>query len=52
METGGVLSHGPILVREFGLPAVAGIAQALSTIRTGQRVRIDGNLGEIYLLDR
>jgi rifampicin phosphotransferase len=51
METGGVLSHGAILAREFGLPAVAGIAHALVTIRTGQRVRIDGNRGEVYLLD-
>jgi rifampicin phosphotransferase len=51
METGGVLSHGAILAREFGLPAVAGIAQALATIRTGQRVRIDGNRGEVFVLD-
>jgi phosphohistidine swiveling domain-containing protein len=51
METGGVLSHGAILAREFGLPAVAGIAHALSTIHTGQRVRVDGNRGDVYLLD-
>jgi pyruvate,water dikinase len=51
METGGILSHGAIVAREFGLPAVVGISQALSLIRAGQRVRVDGNSGCVYLLD-
>src|SRR5262249_28629791 len=38
METGGVLSHGAIVAREFGLPAVAGIANVQQRLRTGQRI--------------
>jgi pyruvate,water dikinase len=45
METGGMLSHGAIVAREFGLPAVAGIADVHRRIKTGQRLRIDGALG-------
>jgi pyruvate,water dikinase len=50
METGGVLSHGAIVAREFGLPAVAGLPGVMRTIRTGQRVRIDGSSGKVALL--
>jgi pyruvate,water dikinase len=50
METGGVLSHGAIVAREFGIPAVVGIGLALSQIQTGQRLRVDGNSGNVYLL--
>ena len=42
METGGVLSHGAIVAREFGLPAVAGLPEIHRRLRTGQRLRIDG----------
>jgi len=49
METGGVLSHGAIVAREFGLPAVAGISQVHRRIKTGDRVRIDGNTGVVLL---
>jgi pyruvate,water dikinase len=51
METGGILSHGAIVAREFNLPAVVGISQAVERIRSGQRLRIDGNAGCVYLLD-
>jgi pyruvate,water dikinase len=50
METGGVLSHGAIVAREFGLPAVAGVPGVLRRIRTGQKVRVDGGKGEVTLL--
>jgi rifampicin phosphotransferase len=40
METGGVLSHGAIVAREFGLPAVAGIPDVQRRLRTGQRLRV------------
>jgi pyruvate,water dikinase len=45
LETGGVLSHGAIVAREFGLPAVAGIPDITQRIRTGQRLRVDGSTG-------
>ncbi len=51
METGGILSHGAIVAREFGLPAVVGIDQVTRRIRTGQRLRVDGNTGAVHLLD-
>jgi rifampicin phosphotransferase len=51
METGGVLSHGAIVAREFGLPAVAGPPGVLRAIRTGQRVRVDGGQGVVAILD-
>jgi pyruvate,water dikinase len=50
METGGVLSHGAIVAREFGLPGVAGVPGVLRSIRTGQRLRVDGSRGVVTLL--
>jgi phosphohistidine swiveling domain-containing protein len=51
METGGVLSHGAIVAREFGLPAVAGLAGVHKRLKTGQRLRVDGGGGTVTLLD-
>ncbi|QJW97383.1 PEP/pyruvate-binding domain-containing protein [Frigoriglobus tundricola] len=51
METGGVLSHGAIVAREFGLPAVAGLPGATQRLKTGQRVRVDGGRGTVTILD-
>jgi len=51
METGGVLSHGAIVAREFGLPAVAGLPGVLRRLHTGQRIRVDGNQGTVTLLE-
>jgi pyruvate,water dikinase len=50
METGGVLSHGAIVAREFGLPAVAGLPGVLRRVRTGQRLRVDGSRGLVSVL--
>jgi phosphohistidine swiveling domain-containing protein len=49
METGGILSHGAIVAREFGLPAVAGIPNAGRRIQTGQRLRVDGSTGKVVV---
>lgn len=51
LESGGVLSHGAIVAREFGLPAVSGLPGATRAIRTGQRIRVDGTSGTVTLLD-
>lgn len=45
MERGGMLSHGAIMAREYGLPTVVGIPHATSSISTGQSVLVDGDRG-------
>jgi pyruvate,water dikinase len=50
METGGVLSHGAIVAREFGLPAVAGLPGVMQRLKTGQRVRVEGGTGSVTVL--
>lgn len=50
-EKGGQLSHSSIIAREYGLPAVVGVAQATRRIREGERIEIDGGRGRIRRLD-
>jgi pyruvate,water dikinase len=50
MEAGGVLSHGAIVAREFGLPAVAGLPGVTHRLKTGQTVRVDGGRGTVVVL--
>jgi rifampicin phosphotransferase len=50
VEIGGLLSHGSIIAREYGLPAVAGVADATRRIRTGDRIRLDANRGMIEVV--
>jgi pyruvate,water dikinase len=50
-EIGGVLSHGAIIAREYGLPAVLNVAGATRYIRTGQIVCVDGSQGTVRLLE-
>lgn len=52
MDMGGMLSHGSIVARECGIPAVVNVGSATKTIRTGQMIRVDGNRGEVSVLDR
>ncbi|MSR54435.1 MAG: hypothetical protein EXS09_14280 [Gemmataceae bacterium] len=51
MESGGTLSHGAIVAREFGLPAVAGLPGVQHRIKTGQRLRVDGGRGTVAVID-
>ena len=46
-EIGGALSHGAIMAREFGVPAVIGVEHALSSLTDGQTVTIDGQRGTV-----
>ncbi len=50
-DVGGVMSHTAIVCREYGLPAVVGTGSAVSRIREGQRIRVDGDTGVVTLLD-
>jgi pyruvate,water dikinase len=52
VEQGGILSHGSIVAREYGLPAVTNVASATRVIRTGDLVQVDGNRGRVSVLKR
>jgi pyruvate,water dikinase len=49
-EVGGLMTHGAVVAREYGLPAVVGVEQATNLIADGQHIRIDGTHGHIELL--
>ncbi|SES26556.1 PEP/pyruvate-binding domain-containing protein [Salisediminibacterium halotolerans] len=51
METGGTGSHGGIVAREYGLPAVSGIENVSSVFQTGDRVRVNGYSGLVEKID-
>jgi pyruvate,water dikinase len=50
-EVGGLLTHGAVVAREYGIPAVVSVSGALDRIRTGQRIRVDGTRGFVQILD-
>lgn len=50
-DIGGTMSHAAIVAREYGMPAVVGTGQATERIRTGQRLRVDGDRGIVTILD-
>lgn len=52
VEQGGILSHGSIVAREYGLPAVTNVECATRIIRTGDVVQVDGNNGRVTVLSR
>jgi pyruvate,water dikinase len=49
-DIGGTMSHAAIVAREYGMPAVVGTGQATAKIRTGDRVRVDGDRGVVTVL--
>jgi phosphoenolpyruvate synthase/pyruvate phosphate dikinase len=51
-DIGGPLSHGSIVAREYGIPAVMGTGVATRWIQTGQTITVDGSAGTVTLLDR
>ncbi|MBW3606387.1 MAG: hypothetical protein KY460_16070 [Actinobacteria bacterium] len=50
-DVGGIMSHTAIVCREYGLPAVVGTGNAVSTLTNGQRIRVDGDTGVVTVLD-
>lgn len=50
MEIGGMMSHGSVVAREYGIPAVVGVPGATQRLRTGQWVRVDGESGLVVPL--
>jgi len=49
-EVGGLMTHGAVIAREYGLPAVVGVEQATRLIRDGQRIRVHGTEGYVEVL--
>jgi pyruvate,water dikinase len=49
-EAGGLMTHGAVIAREYGLPAVVGVEQATRLIEDGQRIRVDGTDGYVEIL--
>ena len=49
-EVGGLMTHGSVVAREYGIPAVVGVHEATTRLTDGQRIRIDGTSGAIEIL--
>jgi len=49
-EVGGLMTHGAVIAREYGLPAVVGVENATKLIKDGQRIRVNGTEGWIEIL--
>lgn len=49
-EVGGLMTHGAVIAREYGLPAVVGVEHASTLIRDGQRIRVNGTDGYVEIL--
>jgi rifampicin phosphotransferase len=49
-EVGGLMTHGAVIAREYGLPAVVGVEQATRLIQDGQRIRVNGTDGYVEML--
>jgi len=50
-EVGGLMTHGAVIAREYGLPAVVGVENATRLIKDGQRIRVNGTDGYVELLE-
>ncbi len=50
-EVGGMMTHGSVVAREYGIPAVVGVHQATLRLKDGQKIRVDGTQGRIKVLE-
>jgi pyruvate,water dikinase len=50
-EVGGLMTHGAVVAREYGIPAVVSVQNATERIKTGQRIRVDGTRGFVLILE-
>ncbi len=51
MEVGGLMTHGSVVAREYGIPAVVGVHEATTRLKTGMLVKIDGSNGAVEILE-
>jgi len=49
-EVGGLMTHGAVIAREYGLPAVVGVENATTLIKDGQRIRVNGTEGYVEII--
>ena len=49
-EVGGLMTHGSVVAREYGIPAVVGVPEATQTIKTGDRLRVNGEAGYVEII--
>ncbi len=52
MEAGGIFSHGAVVAREYGIPALVGVKGAVEKIKTGDKITVDGNEGQVIIHNR
>jgi pyruvate, water dikinase len=52
VDRGASLSHAAIVGREYGIPVLMNVFTGTQQIRTGQRVRMDTNMGALFILDK
>lgn len=52
VETGGAMSHGAVVAREYGIPAVVGVPDATRLLATGRRVKVDGESGTVTVISK
>ncbi len=50
-EVGGLMTHGAVVAREYGIPAVVSVANATERIQSGQRIRVDGSRGFVVIVE-
>ncbi len=51
MEVGGLMTHGSVVAREYGIPAVVGVRGATERIKSGDRIRVDGDQGFVMIIN-
>jgi rifampicin phosphotransferase len=51
MEVGGMMTHGAVVAREYGIPAIVGVDQATTRLKTGQVIRMNGSSGQIVIVE-
>jgi pyruvate,water dikinase len=49
-EVGGLMTHGAVIAREYGLPAVVGVEKATQLIKDGQMIRVNGTEGYVEII--
>lgn len=51
MEVGGMMTHGAVVAREYGIPAIVSVDRATTRLQTGQRIHMNGSTGKIVIME-